>query len=121
MILKRQGYYREMPHAEETDPSMKEYIGKKFDYKKEICQYLQKGIVLAACGEVSRDILRSEKGIAGTPDEMTDGKYIWPGDLAYYVLNYDLQLNKEFIDYMIEHEWTVPNDLEIDFDNLEVQ
>ena len=42
---------------------------------------------------------------------MTDGKYIWPGDVAYYVLNYDLQLNKEFIDYMIEHEWTVPNGL----------
>lgn len=57
------------------------------------------------------DVLRPEKGIAGTPDEMTDGKYIWPGDLAYYVLNYDLQLNKEFIDYMIEHEWTVPNGL----------
>ena len=121
MILKRQGYYREMPHAEETDPSIEEYIGKAIDYKKEICQYLQKGIVLAACGEVSKDVLHPEKGIAGTPDDMTDGKYIWPGDLAYYVMNYDLQLDREFIDHMIEHEWAVPDDMEIDFDNLEVQ
>ena len=52
---------------------------------------------------------------------MTDGKYIWPGDLAYYVMNYDLQLDSEFIDHMIEHEWAVPDDMEIDFDNLEVQ
>lgn len=120
MILKRQGFYKEMPHAEATDPSISDYIGKNIAYKKEICQYLQNGFVLAACGEVSKDILHPENGIAGTPDDMTDGKNIWPGDLAYYVMNYDLQLNKEFVDYMLSHNWSVPNDIQIDFNNLEV-
>ncbi len=121
MILYRQGYYKEMPHADSTDPSITDSIGKKVDHKDEICQYLQKGIVLAACGQVSKDVIHPEKGAAGTPDDMTDGKWIWPGDLAYYVQNYDLQLNQEFIDYMNAHSWTVPEDIEIDFDNLEVR
>lgn len=120
MILTRQGYYKEMPHAEITDPSLLDYIGKNKDYKDEICKYLQNGFVLAACGEISKDVLHPEKGIAGTPDDMTDGKYIWPGDLAYYVMNYDLQLNKDFVDYMLSNNWLIPDNIEIDYDNLEV-
>ena len=85
-----------------------------------ICEYLQKGFVLAACGEVSTDVLHPENGIAGTPDDVTDGKYIWPGDLAYYVMKYDLQLSKEFVEHMISQKWSVPDNIEIDFDNLEV-
>lgn len=121
MILKRQGYYKEMTNAEEKDPSMLLHIGKKIENKKEICQYLNNGFVLAACGEVTKDVLHPEKGIAGTPDDMTDGKNIWPGDLAYYVMNYDLQLDKEFIDYMIEQNWKVPQNISVDYDNLEVR
>ena len=120
MILRRKGYYSEMPHAEKSDPSMKDSIGGKIEFKKEICEYLQKGFVLAACGEVSTDVLHPENGIAGTPDDVTDGKYIWPGDLAYYVMKYDLQLSKEFVEHMISQKWSVPDNIEIDFDNLEV-
>ena len=46
--------------------------------------------------------------------------YIWPGDLAYYVMKYDLQLSKEFVEHMISQKWSVPDNIEIDFDNLEV-
>lgn len=77
MILYRRGYYREMPHANKTDSSMIDHIGKKIEHKEKICKYLQNGIVLAACGEVVKDVLHPEKGIAGTPDDMTDGKWIW--------------------------------------------
>ena len=109
-----------MPHADETDPSMLDQIGKKIEHKKEICKYLQSGMVLAACGEVVNDILHPERGIAGTPDDMTDGKWIWPGDLAYYVSNYDLKLDDGFIDYMISQNWSIPEMIDIDFDHLEV-
>lgn len=120
MVLYRQGYYREMPHADANDPSMREHIGKKISNKEEICKYLQSGMVLAACGEVVKDVLNPEKGIVGTPDDMTDGKWIWPGDLAYYVDNYDLKLDDEFINYMIEQKWSIPENIKVDYDNLEV-
>ena len=120
MVLFRRGYYKEMTHADDTDPSMLDYIGKKIEYKEEICKYLQNGIVLAACGEVVKDVLHPEKGIAGTPDDMTDGKWIWPGDLAYYVNNYNLQLDDDFVGYMLSQNWNIPKDIDIDYDDLEV-
>ncbi|SFR92162.1 hypothetical protein [[Clostridium] aminophilum] len=121
MVLYRKGYYKEMPHADESDPSMLDNIGKKVEHKEEICKYLQSGMVLAACGEVVKDVLHPEKGIAGTPDDMTDGRWIWPGDLAYYVKNYDLRLSKDFTDYMADHNWIVPEIIDIDYDTLEVK
>lgn len=121
MHINRLGYYKEMPHGEESDPSIKDFIGKNIENKKEVCDYLKKGIVLAACGQVVKDVILPEKGIAGAPDDMTDGKWLWPGDLAYYVENYDLQLPKEFIEYMKEKDWKVPDNLDIDFDKLEVR
>ena len=121
MILFRQGYFKEMPHGEETDPSIKDFINKSVAQKEEICNYLNNGMVLAACGKVEKDILHPERGIAGTPDDMTDGKWIWPGDLSYYVENYDLQLPDEFIEYMKKMEWKIPEEINIDFENLEVR
>ena len=43
------------------------------------------------------DVIDSSKGTAGTPTVYTDGKWIWPGDLAYYVKNYHLELPQEFL------------------------
>ncbi len=51
---------------------------------------------------------------------MTDGKWIWPRDVIYYVRNYDLQLSSEFIDYMRSQNWVVSDKIEIDYDNLEI-
>ena len=100
MILKRHGYYKEMPYAEPSDPSIFDSIGKKNPEKDKICRYLNNGFILAACGGVTNDIINPKNGVIGTPDEMTDGQWIWPRDVAYYVQNYDLQLNPVFIDHM---------------------
>lgn len=45
MVLYRQGYYKEMPHADASDPSMRDHIGKQISHKEEICKYLQSGMV----------------------------------------------------------------------------
>lgn len=65
------------------------------------------------------DVIDSSKGTAGTPTVYTDGKWIWPGDLAYYVKNYHLELPQEFLDYMQEKNWTIDFSLDdIDFDSV---
>ena len=63
-----------------------------------IVKYLQSGIVLAACGSVVEDIINPQNGIIGTPDDLTDGTWMWPADLSYYVERYDLKLDEEFLD-----------------------
>lgn len=121
MVLIRKGFYREMQFGDETDPSMLDSIHQKIENKELICKYLQNGYVMAACGDVVTDVLSPENGVIGSPDDLTDGHWLWPGDLAYYVEKYDLKLDDDFIDYMKSHSWSIPNDISIDFENIEVK
>ena len=123
MNLIRQGYYREMPFAESTDPSMLVFIGKADPGEIDnICAYLNSGIVLITCCGTSTDVIKPEKGIAGTPSVMTDGIWVWPGDLSYYVKNYQLALNPEFVSAMRSHNWKVNlQEAELDYASIEIE
>ena len=43
MDLIRKGYFKEMPHGLDSDPSIKDYINYSYDkdYKDNICNYLE--------------------------------------------------------------------------------
>ena len=122
MNIKSQGYFKEMPHGNSTGPSIKDYIGKEERNKiDKICTYLSSGIVIAETPGVVNDVIDPDKGVAGTPTALTDGTWVWPGDLAYYVKNYRLKLADEFIITMQENNWTIPIKIEdIDFDTLKI-
>lgn len=121
MKLTRLGYYKEMSHGDETDPSIKDYINKSIKNKSKICKYLSEGIVIAACGEVVVDAINPDNGIIGTPDDLTDGKWIWPADLVYYVNNYNLELPEDFINTMEMNNWQIPiSEKDIDITEIEV-
>ena len=57
---------------------------------------------------VALDIVDETKGVAGSPSILTDGKWAWSGVLSYYVKNYGLLLDSEFIDTMIANDWKIP-------------
>ena len=59
-----------------------------------------------------------DNGVAGCPDILTDGVWMWPGDLAYYVKKYHLELDKEFVQGMEDSGWHIRNISGIDYDNL---
>lgn len=121
MKLKRQGFYKEMPHGKSGDPSIFEFIQNKESINEEkIVSYLKQGIVLVSCGGVVNDIINPDDGIAGCPNMMTDGTWVWPGDLAYYVKKYHIQLEAEFIKTMQKNKWTVIDSSQIDFDDIEI-
>lgn len=123
MNLIRQGFYREMSYAEETDPSIHGFIGKADPEEiNNICAYLDSGIVLVVCCGTSTDVIKPENGIAGIPSVMTDGTWVWPGDLSYYVKNYRLALDSEFISDMRNHNWKVNlQKSELNFAAIEIE
>lgn len=85
MKLKRQGFYKEMPHGKSSDPSIFEFIQNKESINEEkIVSYLKQGIVLVSCGGVVNDIINPDEGIAGCPNMMTDGIWVWPG--IYHIM-----------------------------------
>lgn len=123
MNLLRQGYYREMPHGEETDPSIKDFInledGANID---KICRYLEQGIVIITCAGTVDDVINPQNGIAGIPSMLTDGKWVWSGDLSYYVRNYMLKLDDEFLKSMRDNDWKVQITFEeLNFDEISIE
>lgn len=122
MNIKSQGYFKEMPHGTSTCPSIKDYIGKEdLSMVEKICTYLTSGIAIAVTPGIVNDVIDPDKGVAGTPSALTDGTWVWPGDLAYYVKNYRLKLPDEFVKTMQDSNWEITITLEdIDFDTLTI-
>lgn len=123
MNLKRVGFYKEMEHGESCDPSILDNIKIK-QYKADIdniCCYLNSGIPLIVCAGTVEDVINPDNGTAGTPTFFTDGRWVWPGDLSYYVKNYNLKLPDEFINTMRQADWKVPITIDdLDCENFEI-
>ena len=122
MNIKTQGYFKEMPHGTSTCPSIKDYIGKEDrNMVEKICTYLSSGVAIAETPGIVNNVINPEKGVAGSPTALTDGTWVWPGDLAYYVKNYRLKLADEFIKTMQDNNWTIHLKLDdINFDTLTI-
>lgn len=116
------GYYSEMPDSKTTDPSIKDFIGKEdVALVDKICKYLTSGVTLAVSPGIATDIINPEKGSIGTLATLTDGTWMWPGDLAYYVQNYKLKLPEEFVQTMERNNWIIPvKEEDIDIDSLTI-
>ena len=109
MNLTSVGYYREMPDGSPCAPSIKDsvYKGDASGIDK-ICDYLDHGIPIILSPGVSTDVIDETKGTAGSLTVLTDGKWAWSGTLSYYVKNYNLLLNAEFINTMESNGWKIP-------------
>lgn len=122
MNLKTTGFYKEMPHAIEAKESILEFIdkGNCADIDK-VCTYLKSGIELIISPSVTKDLINPEKGTSGTASLYTDGMWVWPGDLAYYVKNYNLRLSDAFLATMVSNEWKVNlKETDLNFDMIEI-
>ncbi len=108
MKYKRIGFYREMSSGRETDDSIFDNVDKQGnDMILKICKYLESGILIVISPGGVEDIIDSNNGIIATPSLYTDGKWIWPEELSYYVKNYKLKLPQEFVNYMISNDWKI--------------
>lgn len=109
MTLKKIGYYKEMPHGEANDPSIRDIINAldQIDEIDNICSYLDDGKPIVVCCGTSQDVINPEKGIAGIPSVLTDGVWVWPGDLSYYVRNYHIGIDHDFLNHMRENNWSI--------------
>ena len=114
------GYFREMVDGSRCDPPIKDYIDKGNDsIIDKVCAYLDSGIpIIVSPGTVS-DVIDETKGSAGSPSILTDGKWAWSGVLSYYVRNYNLKLNDEFLETMVLNEWKIPiSENELDYSDM---
>ena len=120
MELKTVGYFKEMSQGRETDGSIFDSVGKgNPDDAGKICQYLESGIEFIISPGITYDVINPENGTSGISSSYSDGTWLWPGDLAYYVKNYNVKLPAEFISTMRESNWGVPVRLaDINYDEI---
>jgi hypothetical protein len=109
-MIKLLGFFKELENGFGNDKSIKDFISKQSgEYEAEIVNYLQSGKTLVKAIGFRYDTLSDKKIIAGSPDILTDGKWVWSGLLSFYVNKYHIELPIEFIEDCKINHWKVPN------------
>lgn len=113
------GFFQEMFADSEIRPSLRAFVADtpQPDESK-IIAYLKSGVGFSARAEYVSDVLDPSSKPGLLAHLVTDGKYLWRTDLAYYVAKYHVRLQDEFVAYMRSNHWTVPDESQIDVDNL---
>lgn len=109
MALSKVGFFRELRHGSSDGPSIRasESDSAQPDEVR-IVEYLNGGATLAATGSVVDDALDTSKKAVAPLEIATDGRWVWPRDLAYYVREYHLALPQAFIEDMRARFWNPP-------------
>ena len=118
----RQGFYKEMPYTMEKWDclSIYDFIQEMpAENDKAICQYLREGIALFPCNITANDIISPDHKEIGKLILLTDGQWLWPSDLEYYVKNYHLQLDPAFVETMRKNGWHVRH-IDLDYSRIEI-
>ena len=121
MRLKRVGFFRELDHGMENGASLKDSVLQKPQANEDkIIKYLKTGIVYCNSPGLVMDVLVKENGVIGNLNILTDGEWIWPSDLSYYVELYHVKLNEDFVMHMEKVNWIMLNQQEIKWDQFEL-
>lgn len=98
VTIERVGFFRELRHGEADGPSLSA-IRDRLDAAdvEMVAGYLDSAPTLAATGSLVDDVLDpGKKGVARL-EIATDGAWVWPRDLGYYVRTYRVALPPEFV------------------------
>jgi hypothetical protein len=108
-VMNHFGFFREFEHGLPSGLSIHDFISDKpYDDKQRVIDYLRAGNILIACAGVVHDVLDEDKKVAGVPNVVTDGEWLWSGDLPYYIENYNVKPPQEMLLHMESNGWTVP-------------
>jgi hypothetical protein len=109
MALRKVGFFRELRHGDPDGPSLemaRSQLG--LSERSRIALYLRGGGVVATTGTLVGDYFdRRASGVA-TAEVRTDGIWVWPADLAFYVEKYGVGLPSEFLQHMEGQEFEPP-------------
>ena len=109
MAVQRVGFWRELRHGDPDGPSLHDSVRRGLrEREAEIVRYLRDSPTLAATGVRVNDYLNSDNRAVAPLETATDGTWIWPRDLPYYVETYSVALPTAFVQHMKQRNWEPP-------------
>lgn len=88
------------------------------DHEEQIARYLESAPGYSGVGTIVGDELDPSAKVVLFPGRNTDGCYVWPSELVYYVRKYHVRLPQALIDRMKALNWQPPKKEEIDWKKL---
>ncbi|WP_157982388.1 hypothetical protein [Nocardiopsis sp. FIRDI 009] len=117
MGVEKIGFFRELSHGDDRGESLKSHVSKGDETRKgKIAEYLDRGSVVAASTQVLFDVLDEKCPAICSLSVLTDGVWLWPSDLSYYVREYNVRLPDRFVRHAESTGWApmIPSEEELD-------
>lgn len=107
--LSKVGFFRELEVGSPDDPSLSASVRASAQPDEaQLARYLSGGAVLATTGQLVTDALSDDPAPVARLDIRTDGEWVWPDDLSYYVTRYHVELPAEFVSHAASRRWEPP-------------
>ncbi len=121
MKLNRIGFFRELKHGDKFGNSLKKAVHNiPLENEEKIIEYLDSGIAFCVTAGLVSDVLDESKGVIKNLEILTDGVWVWPSDLSYYVKFYHIELDTNFLEHMKEKGWIMADKKDVDLSRLEL-
>jgi hypothetical protein len=103
------GFFKELEHGDPDGPSIRDLMqDEPQPHEREMADYLAKGVPVFGGSGVFRDVISGANRVIGAFQLLTDGEWVWPSDLAYYVRTYHVVIPPELAEHMQRNGWRVP-------------
>lgn len=107
--LRRVGFFRELRHGQPEGPSLRGSVAAEPHPEEDrIVAYLRQGAVVAVSGVMAHDVLDGDQKPIAVLATLTDGTWLWPSDLAYYVETYHARLPDDLLRHASCLRWVPP-------------
>lgn len=116
--LQKVGFFGSMPMMEAIAALNTLRADSPRPNEADILSYLRGGTQAFAVPGLASDLLSPNRQVIGAPSVFTDGEWLWPTDLLYYIEHYHIEVPNTFVRRMEEQGWqcpTVANLQELDF------
>ena len=112
MKWKLVGFFRELAHGVPEASSLAEAVNSSPNPSEaNILQYLESGEIDCIAPCMLYDYFEPSGHIGDSLYTLSDGEWVWPSDLKYYVRKYHVNLPDEFMEHMVSNSWKVPDNV----------
>ena len=110
------GFFSDLAYGDPEEPALSSLVQPAAEpWEADAVAYLSGGVVIAATMMVTFDEIDPARAPIGGLKFRTDGTFVWPSDLAYYLEHYHPVLPHDFVEHMRAQGWRPPA-VEIDGD-----